>query len=61
MPEDRPAAGGRTGGATPELLLRLRVSGLSYSVQRSDLFMFLFVGVWYHITFGALTPARTSV
>lgn len=62
MPKDYSATGSNTGRAAPELLLNfgLLVFLLSSSVQRSDLFfIFLFLGVWYHITFGTLTPMQT--
>lgn len=56
VPKDYSATGSYTGRTTPELLLKLWGVGVSYSVQRSDLlFIFLF-WVWYHITFGTLTP-----
>lgn len=62
MPEDHSATGSYTGRAAPELLLKLWGFGVSYSVQRSDVFfIFLFLGVWYHITFGTLTPLRTPL
>lgn len=62
MPEDCSAPGGCTGRATPELLLKLGFFGVSYSFESSDLFfILLFLVVWYHVTFGALTPTWTSL